>query len=85
MAGSRTNALVTFGVGGFVVSNKPSSPGGIHVMLIGLKAPLKAGQTFPVPLTFEKAGTIMATMVVEKADAMSDTMPGMHGKMPGMP
>jgi hypothetical protein len=54
-------------------------------MLIGLKAPLKAGQTFPVPLTFEKAGTIMATMVVEKADAMSDTMPGMHGKMPGMP
>jgi len=32
------------------------SPGGMHVMLVGLKQPLKEGQTFPLSLTFEKAG-----------------------------
>src|SRR5258707_5744502 len=31
------------------------SPGGMHVMLVGLKQPLKEGQTFPLALTFEKA------------------------------
>jgi len=33
-------------------------PGGFHVMLMGLKAPLKKGQTVSGTLTFEKAGTI---------------------------
>lgn len=32
-------------------------PGGYHVMLLELAAPLTAGQTFPVTLTFEEAGT----------------------------
>src|SRR6266446_8811037 len=32
------------------------SPGGMHVMLVELKQPLKEGQTFPLSLTFEKAG-----------------------------
>lgn len=32
-------------------------PGGLHVMMFGLKAPLVQGETFPVKLTFEKAGT----------------------------
>jgi periplasmic copper chaperone A len=33
-------------------------PSGFHVMLMGLKAPLKKGQTVSGTLTFEKAGTI---------------------------
>jgi copper(I)-binding protein len=37
-------------------------PGGKHVMLIGLNKPLKAGDTFPLTLTFEKAGSVQ-TMV----------------------
>jgi copper(I)-binding protein len=60
-------------------------PGGLHLMLMGLKAPLKAGQSFPLTLTFEKAGAIDATVAVEKAGAMSGhAMPGMSHDMPGM-
>jgi periplasmic copper chaperone A len=33
-------------------------PGGMHVMLIGLKAPLKTGESFTLDLTFEKAGKL---------------------------
>ena len=32
-------------------------PGGYHVMFMGLKAPLKEGDTFLLTLTFEKGGT----------------------------
>ena len=31
-------------------------PGGLHVMFMGLKAPLKVGDRVPVTLKFEKAG-----------------------------
>jgi len=47
-------------------------PGGMHLMLLDLKAPLKEGQTFPVTLTFEKAGKVDVTVTVEKAGAMRD-------------
>lgn len=58
-------------------------PGGMHIMLVGLAAPLKEGQQFPLTLTFEKAGTVEVTVTVEKAGAMGDhAMPGMT--MPGM-
>lgn len=33
-------------------------PGGLHVMLMGLKQPLKEGAQFPLTLSFEKAGAI---------------------------
>ena len=33
-------------------------PGGMHVMLIGLKTPLKVGNSFPMTLRFEKAGSV---------------------------
>jgi len=33
-------------------------PGGLHVMVMNLKAPLKAGEKVPLVLSFEKAGTI---------------------------
>lgn len=39
-------------------------PGGLHIMLTGLKAPLKEGGRFPLTLTFEKAGTVDVEVVV---------------------
>lgn len=42
-------------------------PGGMHVMLMDLKQPLKEGQSFPLTLTFEKAGRLDVTVAVEKA------------------
>jgi len=47
-------------------------PGGMHVMLIGLKQPLKVGTSFPLTLTFEKAGKIDVTVAVGKAGGMGD-------------
>ena len=41
-------------------------PGGYHIMLIGLKQPLKTGDKFPLMLTFEKAGQVEVTVVVEE-------------------
>lgn len=46
------------------------APGGNHLMLIGLKAPLKEGDTFPVTLVFEHAGSIKATMKVQQPKSM---------------
>ncbi len=44
-------------------------PGGYHLMFIGLKAPLKEGETVNVTLTFEKAGAVNVPMVVLKPGA----------------
>ena len=44
-------------------------PGGDHVMLTGLNGPLRDGQSFPLTLTFEKAGTREVTVAVEKPGA----------------
>jgi copper(I)-binding protein len=35
-------------------------PGGLHLMFIGLKAPLQAGTKVPLTLRFEKAGEVKA-------------------------
>ena len=40
------------------------SPNGLHVMLVGLKGPLKAGQTRVMTLRFKKAGTVKAAFHV---------------------
>jgi len=40
------------------------APGGYHMMLEGLTAPLKIGETVPVTLTFEKAGEVKAELSV---------------------
>ena len=48
-------------------------PGSYHVMLIGLKKPLTAGETFPLTLTFEKAGNISVTVPVQAMGAMQRT------------
>ena len=39
-------------------------PGGYHVMLLDLPAPLELGQTFTLELTFEKAGTVPVEVTV---------------------
>jgi periplasmic copper chaperone A len=44
-------------------------PGGYHIMLLGLKQPLKAGETFKLTLTFEKAGTIDVDVAVRANSA----------------
>lgn len=44
-------------------------PGGLHVMFIGLKAPLKEGEKFPLKLKFEKAGEVTVDVKVEAMGA----------------
>ena len=65
-------------------------PGGLHMMFTGVTKPFKTGDTVPVTLSFEKAGTVEVALPVlgvgqspEAGDAEGDAMPGM-GHMPGM-
>jgi copper(I)-binding protein len=44
-------------------------PGGSHIMLMGLKAPLKEGDTIDVTLAFEKTGEVKATAKVQPIGA----------------
>jgi copper(I)-binding protein len=53
-------------------------PGGLHLMLIGLNAPLEQGSTVPVTLVFERAGEIAIELKVESAGARGPAMQG-HG------
>ena len=41
------------------------APGGYHLMLMGLKAPLKQGDKVPVTLTFAKAGKVEVMLDVQ--------------------
>jgi periplasmic copper chaperone A len=41
-------------------------PGGFHIMFVGLKAPLKEGDKFPLKLQFEKAGEVVVEVKVEQ-------------------
>lgn len=52
------------------------APGGFHVMLMELKAPLKAGDTAPITLVFEKAGRIDVNVPIVPLGAQ----PGMQHK-----
>ena len=45
------------------------APGGLHVMLIGLEAPLMQGERFPLTLTFETAGDLEISVAVTTAGA----------------
>lgn len=46
------------------------APGGLHIMLIGLNAPLKEGTSFPLELTFAQAGKVTVTVDVRPVGAM---------------
>jgi len=56
-------------------------PGGLHVMLIGLKQPLKEGEHFPLVLTFEKAGEVSVEVTVEGVGSMGPQGGAGHGGM----
>jgi copper(I)-binding protein len=62
------------------------APGGLHLMLTGLKAPLKPGETVPLTLTFEHAGTRTLNVPVGAIGATGPMapmpMPGMAGPAP---
>lgn len=72
------------------VTLEPNS--GYHLMLTGLKGPLKEGQTVPLTLIFEHAGQQQVTASVAKVGAMhagetsgAGVMPGMSHDMSSMP
>ena len=46
-------------------------PGGLHIMLIGLKAPLKEGESIPLTLSFAKAGPVTVTVPVKSPSEMA--------------
>jgi periplasmic copper chaperone A len=64
-----------------VASGAPVSfePSGRHVMLVGLKKPLKEGDVFPLTLTFANAGQIRTSVRVRGADGRETSHPA-----PGM-
>jgi copper(I)-binding protein len=57
-------------------------PGGHHVMFMGLHEPLKEGETFPLTLTFEKAGEVTVEVMVMKVGAMGHGSMHGHGSKP---
>ena len=66
-------------------ANQPVTlkPGGTHIMLQGLKEPLQAGKSFPLTLTFEKAGERQVEVAVEKLGATGpEGHAGMQMPMP---
>jgi copper(I)-binding protein len=54
-------------------------PGGLHVMLIGLKAPLRTGTKLPIVLRFEKAGLVRASLPVLPPGAQGPAAEAHHG------
>jgi copper(I)-binding protein len=54
------------------------APGGYHLMMMDLKAPLKQGDKVPVTLEFEKAGKVTVSLDVKGVGAQA---PGSGGKM----
>lgn len=61
-------------------------PGGKHLMLLGLKSPLTAGQTFTVTLQFKNAGPQEITIAVANnaPDSGAANAPMHDMNMPGM-
>lgn len=55
-------------------------PGKAHLMLVSLKNQLKAGDSFPLNLVFEKAGAATVTVTVQKPKLSEhdDTSPPAH-------
>jgi copper(I)-binding protein len=54
-------------------------PGGLHIMLIGLNKPLKEGDSVPLQLTFERAGTIEVEATVKSLGHAEQAKPGQGG------
>ena len=52
-------------------------PGGLHIMLVGLKAPLKEGDRFAMTLRFAQAGEVTVEVAVEAVKAAGPMKHGM--------
>lgn len=60
-------------------------PGGYHVMMMGLKAPVAGGDTVPLTLTFEDAAKQRFTQEVQATvRALGAAAPMKHDMKPGM-
>jgi copper(I)-binding protein len=57
------------------------APGGYHLMLMDLKAPLKQGDKVPVTLEFEKAGKVKLSLDVQGVGAPGPSGSGGHMDM----
>jgi periplasmic copper chaperone A len=63
------------------------APGGYHLMMMDLKAPLKQGEKVPVTLEFERVGKVTVSLDVQGAGAKGPTSGSkkdMKGMSPGM-
>jgi periplasmic copper chaperone A len=74
---------------GGIAKMRPVKGGSFHVMFVGLKKPLSAGEHFKATLVFEKAGSVNVDYDVRAMGSQSGgAMPGMGSKpggaMPGM-
>ena len=58
------------------------APGGLHVMLVDLAAPLVEGASFPATLVFERAGEVGVEFAVENPRATTGGHEGHGGAMP---
>ncbi len=56
-------------------------PSGRHVMLVGLKRPLREGDVFPLTLTFANAGQVRTNVRVRGADGEDKSHPDGPGMM----
>src|ERR1700742_4123373 len=65
------------------------APGGLHLMMMDLKSPLKQGDKLPVTLQFEKAGNVAVSLDVEGVGAQGPAGGSSGGmdmkKMPDKP
>lgn len=52
------------------------APGGLHLMMMDLKSPLKQGDKMPVTLQFEKAGKVAVTLDVQGVGAKGPAASG---------
>ncbi len=78
MAGGSSATEMTYVNGIDIPANRPVSlnPSGLHVWLADLNQPLRAGQTFPLTLKFEKAGERQVVVSIIKP-AATPPMSGM--------
>ena len=60
------------------VSFAKGNPNGYHLMLLGLKQPLKDGDRFPVWLTFKQAGEVKVEVYVQTPKAAAQAEEHKH-------
>ena len=73
--------------GGFTIDPGKTvklAPGGLHLMMMDLKSPLKQGDKLPVTLQFEKAGKVQVTLDVQGVGAPGPSGGEMKKMSPGM-